>query len=309
MPWRKYLRVAGLVLGLLLFLREILRVGSSLTRKSFYFPDVWFLLAAILLNASTYFIQILSWNMIMRYLGVSVSLRQSIQGYPLTFLPRYIPGGIWGYWSRSEWLKESYGINYTDSFMASALETTLLALTAILLAVGGGSFFLSGIKRTVAGVIAGSLLILIGCGIPQSMSRIRRGVSQFTSSGYWYGAAALSLILVCLHGGTLYLIGLAIQPDSSLDLIGATYVMSLSWFLGFVFMFIPAGIGIRETALSSLLISRFGFLAGQASLVAITFRFLLILTEVEWLAVALVLRGPTRWGKANMNILSSHKGK
>ncbi len=279
------------MLGLLLFLREALRAGNALT-ESFYFPNAFFLVIAALLSSFAYLFQILCWNMIMQYLGIPLSLRQSIQGYPITFLPRYIPGSIWGYWSRNEWLKEHYGISYTESSLASALEVGLLVLTAILLSAGGTLFHSSGPEVLTTGLIFGGALILIWLGIPLLRSGMKR---TFLNLKYWYGASALSTILLCLHGGTLYLVSLAASPTASLDLVGAIYATSLSWLLGFVCIFVPAGIGVREMALSSLLVARFSFLSGTASLIAVSFRFLLILSETEWIIIALILSGQKGW--------------
>lgn len=290
MSWRKYIRTLGIVLGLCLFLREILRTGNILTARSFNFPNLSLLLLAVLLNVPAYLFQILSWNMIMRHLGVPLSIRQSIQGYPLAFLARYIPGSIWGYWSRSEWLKESYDVSYAISLLASVLEVVLFLLAAVSITMFGVSFQLPGPMRTMARLTAGILMVSTGIGIPRLTRRKRGGLPQIIyGNKYWYKAVVFAGILLCLHGGTLFLTSQAIWPTSSLDLMGAIYATSLSWLLGFVLIFIPAGIGIRETALSSLLTRSFGFPDGLASLAAVTFRFVLVLTEAGWLLVGLLL--------------------
>lgn len=292
MFWRRSFRILGLILGLFLFLREILQGGNMLIERSVLFLNVPLLLLAALLNMPAYFVQILSWTMIMRYLGVSLSLRQSIRGYPSTFLARYIPGSVWGYWSRSEWLKESYNVSYACSLLASILEVILLLLVAAFLVTLGISSHLSGLKRIVTRSLAGILLIFMVVGIPRLTYRITRGFPQITRDNkYWYKAIVLAGILFCLYGGTLLFVSRATWPTSSLDLMGAIYVTSFSWLLGFVLIFIPAGIGVRETVLSSLLISHFGLPVGPASLAAVTLRFVLVLTEAGWLVTGLILLG------------------
>jgi len=290
--WQKYFRTLGLGLGFLLFMREIWRVSNLLVEKSLYFPRTGYLLllGASLVSASAYFVQILSWDMIMRYIGVPLSPRHAVQGYPITFLPRYIPGSIWGYWSRSEWLKESHSISYADSFLASSLEIILFALTALSLVTSGVAFYSSGVKRVVLGSISGGLIVLMGLGIPRLIFKIRQQPSYQQTAPCihsWYMAVALSVLLLYLHGSTVYLTSLAVWPASSINLIGATYITSLAIFLGFVFIFVPAGIGVREAVLSSALVNRFGIPPEQASLIAIAFRFWVILAEVEWIVVGL----------------------
>lgn len=300
MSWQKYFRALGLGLGFLLFMREIWRVGGLLIERRLYFPGTgYLLLGASLVSASAYFVQILSWNMIMRYIGVPLSPRHAVEGYPITFLPRYIPGSIWGYWSRSEWLKESYSISYADSFLASSLEIALFALTALFLVTSGMAFYSSGVKRVVLGSISGGLIILMGEGIPRLIFKIRQHPSYQIAPCIrsWYMAVALSVLLLYLHGSTVYLTSLAVWPASPIDLIGATYITSLAIFLGFVCIFVPAGIGVREVILSSALVNRFGLPPEQASLIAIAFRFWVILAEMEWIVVGLISYRHVWWGK------------
>jgi len=300
-PWQKYFRALGLGLGFLLFIREIWQVGGLLIEERLYFPGTsYLLLGASLVSASAYFVQILSWNMIMRYLGVQLNLRHAVQGYPITFLPRYIPGSIWGYWSRSEWLKESYSISYADSVLASSLEITLFALTALSLVTSGMAFYSSGVKRVVLGGISVGLIVLMGLGIPRLIFKVRQQPSYQTAPCIrsWYMAVALSVLLLYLHGSTVYLTSLAVWPASPIDLIGATYITSLALFLGFVCIFVPAGIGVREVVLSSAFVNCFGLPPEQASLIAIAFRFWVILAEMEWIVVGLVSYRHVWWRKS-----------
>ncbi len=88
--------------------------------------------------------------------------------------------------------------------------------------------------------------------------------------------------------------GNALLPDPANDLPTAIFVAGLSWVLGFVIVFVPAGLGIRELAISTLLTAYGALLPWQADLVAVLSRFGLIVAELAWLLVGLALFARSR---------------
>ena len=53
---------------------------------------------------------------------VKINLISTLRGYSLSFLPRYLPGSIWGYLSRSEWLTQQFSIPFKYSNAISVVE-------------------------------------------------------------------------------------------------------------------------------------------------------------------------------------------
>jgi hypothetical protein len=105
----------------------------------------------------------------------------------------------------------------------------------------------------------------------------------------------LCIILWVLHGGSIYFVSQAVLFPPLVDLPGAVFVMSAAWLIGFIAIAVPAGIGVRELTLATLLSSQFGLLPWQAGLVAVASRLVVILAEVEWLLVGLALHVYVRW--------------
>jgi len=301
--WRRFLFSIGLSIGLLLFLRQMWVGYEAIQDYEFRLLRPVYLLAALALSMFIYVLQMLAWAMIMRYLGVSLSLRQILQGFMLSFLPRYIPGSVWGYWSRSQWLEQSCGIDYTTSILGSVLETLALIVTSLSLA---GMYLCTrstGLKRFVlAGACAG-LLWLTWSVMPRLAARLidrlatRLGRESAQSHNFkkrgpphvWLVAIALYVALWVTYGGSILLISNGVLPTPSEDLLGITVFSSLSWLLGFAVIFVPTGIGIRELSLSALLSAYSGLLPWQADLVAVISRFEIILAELGWLVVGLGL--------------------
>ena len=61
-------------------------------------------LAAVMLAT---LIQIAAWQVIMAGMGIYVGRWHLAQGYMLPFLARYIPGSVWGYLGRSQWMNQN----------------------------------------------------------------------------------------------------------------------------------------------------------------------------------------------------------
>ncbi|MGQ9547775.1 MAG: hypothetical protein ACUVWS_03995 [Roseiflexus sp.] len=231
----------------------------------------------------------------MQYRGISPGLSLTVRGYFLSFLPRYIPGSVWGYWSRSEWLKQYCGVAYTDSAMASVLETLALVLTAISVAGGWLAIRLGGCEGLILGIASTGMLTFTWLGVPGLVlwfERWRGGNrSPRESAAFytWSAAIVFYLLLWFMHGGAIYFISQAVLFVPLVDLPGAVFVMSSAWLVGFIAIAVPAGIGVRELTLATLLSSQFGLLPWQAGLVAVTSRLVVILAEIEWLLVGVIL--------------------
>ena len=302
MSWRKLLFAIGLTLGGALFLQQVWEIYAATVRGRLHLSQPAWLWVALSFVTVAYFVQMLSWSLIMQYRGISPGLSLTVRGYFLSFLPRYIPGSVWGYWSRSEWLKQYCGINYTDSALVSVLETLALVLTAIAVAGGWLSLRVEGLGGLALGLASAGMLIFTWLGLPRLVFWFgqRRGGSNPHSGGsapfhVWSAVVVLYIILWVLHGGSIYFVSQAVLFAPLVDLPGAVFVMSSAWLIGFIAIAVPAGIGVRELTLATLLSSQFGLLPWQAGLVAVASRLVVILAEVGWLLVGMTLHVYVRW--------------
>jgi len=296
--WRKRLFTIGLILGLALFLRQVWVAFVALKLHNPGSIKIPYLLAALGANLSIYVLMMLAWPLLMWYLGTSLSVRDTVQGYCLTFIPRYIPGSVWGYLSRSQWLKQAHHIDYGVSMMGSVLEGLGLLLTGVFMAGLYLCFQLAGVAQlllacTCLGLLVGTWLI-----VPKLAVQLARRIAKDSFSlpdnrpsrtGAWSVAITLYLLLWVAFGASLLLASNAIAPDRTNDLPAAVFVASLSWVIGFVIVFVPAGLGVRELATSTLLAQYLAFPSWQADLVPVLSRAGLIIAELVWLLVGLAL--------------------
>ncbi|NIV38354.1 MAG: hypothetical protein GWN58_55725 [Anaerolineae bacterium] len=301
--WRKRLFTIGLILGLALFLRQVWVTFKATQHLDLASTKPVYLLAAFAANLSIYALMMLAWPLLMRYLGASLSIRHTVQGYCLTFIPRYIPGSVWGYLSRSQWLEQAHGISFGVSLMGSVLEGLGFLLTGLVVAGLYLSSQLAGTLQLLVVLACLALLLATWLIVPRIALQLGRRLSGGTSVlpqgrhaplGAWLAAIALYLLLWVAFGASLLFAGNALLPNPANGLPTFVFVASLSWVLGFVIVFVPAGLGIRELAISTLLTAYAALLPWQADLVAVLSRFGLIIAELAWLLVGLALFAGSR---------------
>ncbi|HPO59070.1 MAG TPA: hypothetical protein PLV53_09520, partial [Anaerolineaceae bacterium] len=70
-------------------------------------------------------------------------------------------------------------------------------------------------------------------------------------------------------------------------LLKATFAFSLAWTAGFLILLVPGGLGVRELALSGLLVSLFGLTPAAGALAAILTRLIYSLAEAGWILYGL----------------------
>ena len=199
----------------------------------------------------------------------------------LSFLPRYVPGTIWGYLSRSEWLAQSAGVGYRQSGIASAMEVCLQVLTAATVAV-------SLLASPLWQIVAAGLGIVVSMAAwhwgPQLWSRLDRGSRDLRPirlpwryllavlavyAGFWY-----------LHGLSTWLVARSIGAAGTLTAVSATPIFAASWLIGFLVVLVPSGLGVREWTLNYLLVANAGMPAEAATFVAVVVRLAIIVAEL-----------------------------
>lgn len=261
-----------------------------------------YVLAQLLLTLGMLLIVTVPWSSL-RSLGSVLSYQIVGQVYFVTQLLKYLPGGIWAFPGRIA-VYQYLGIGNAQSFISVFREITALFLGAA--AVG-----LLGILQGLP--ISNSLSIALGIGILVSMltillthfpwfwrllasirlpgtSRMARyeDVNRQHSSIRWIPRTILmSIVLWLLVGISFRQLAIAVYPDlENLSWIGAASIFALAWCAGFVVIFVPAGIGIREGVLSLLMANLMP--VGAALTLALLARMMWVLAEGFWIAVALL---------------------
>ncbi len=296
---RRFFYFIGLLLGGGIFIYQIVSgICSVLQKKQIFIQPFWLILALLLAILVTW-MQMMGWLWMMAGMGTQLKWKDVLQGYVLSFIPRYIPGSIWGYISRGEWLNHSFDVPFSVTNFGSVLEMFFILIANVFWIVSGittnNIFRILMMIITIMAAWMGWWLIkilidkpvfvrIIG---PESAKLIRSfSLRRWLLITSWmilfWGVQGLSFQMVLSSMSSAQVSNWTLN-----NYWVATSSYNLAWFVGFIILFVPAGLGLRETVLSELIETRLKQSTGLASIVSIVFRVVLAFGEVFWAVVAI----------------------
>lgn len=298
---RRPLYILGILAGGVFFILQAIRATQGVIENPGTFAFGHFLIYAFLIFCSVRGVQIIAWREILNGLRVRLDVRSVLLDYSLTFLPRYIPGSVWGYISRAEWLNKKFQVPYSVANYSSLIETGFVLFSFVQLAL---LFFalnaFDGIIRLLLiGLFVLSFFISWWLYSKFHQSRffvwvLKKlnvvSIEKPVSFRSWLLALLLYLIAWFGFGLSTQAIVAAFSVSSGGNLLDFTYLYGLSWVTGFLVFFVPSGIGVREVAFSQITISMLGLSASTASLLAVLTRALILLGEITWVLGTLMVK-------------------
>ncbi len=237
--------------------------------------------------------QAICWTLMISTLSHAPGGWQDVEIYAYTHLMRRLPGAVW-YLAGRAIKYQARGIGANISLTASALEWMLLLIAAASIY---GVLTLANIMPWPAAFVVMIFLAGLGAQLRKAGPGFRIGSRWLPKKiqdriAYLQGAGLPSKHVLVKCGGLYsmaYLIGgvilyitvLGVEPNSLVTLADAVRIWSLAGGVSFlVSMAIPAGLGIRELALTALLSP---FMPKTAALiVAILLRLLFTLGDMVW---------------------------
>lgn len=300
--WRTRLHQVGLGLGAILFVWQAWSALTALAEQRVQIAQPWLLAAGGLSVLVATLFQIAAWRLIMSDLNAQLGWRDSLRGYALPFVARYIPGMVWGYLSRTHWLETRHGIAPERANLGALIEVVALVLSAALAAAVAG--VLAGeMELAVAGGL-GLLAGLMGLAIAR---RLGKGSTPF--HGWverllgldWSSEVTFRRVLRAVPGqlglwlfdGVMVWMSLAVigvSIDGSVWVAVADF--ALAWLAGFLVFLLPAGLGLREISLSFMLTRYLGVGAAEAAAVSILARATFVMAELCYVVFGFVI-GPS----------------
>ncbi len=287
----------GLFLGALIFLVQLISgvqaFQSNRLPVGFRGIALWSIVGMVLVVG----LQIINWSHLLKIVGVHLPLLELSKGYVLSSLPKYIPGSIWGYISRSQWLSQEHEIPHSSTNLANLfeIEVTLVSATSVIL-LG-------------LGIVNGSWLYLAAALLlPATILSLTRTLIRLLLRKGWFGLAAIpnqptmdnrylwlatliSGVQWLILGGATLLLVAGVKPQIQFSLrewLLAVQCFTLAWLGGFFVIFVPGGLGIRELALTGLIMTNFSANYQTATLVAIGSRLVYSAGEIIWLGIGLL---------------------
>lgn len=295
---RKYVYYFGLFIGFSFFGWQFIKTINSNSSYDFTLRTPSPLVPAILLMVITFGIQYLNWKIMLDGFGLKLTWLDISKGYSISFVSRYIPGTIWGYFSRSEWMYKNFGITYSNSGAASIIEI-IVTLTAAFLVIGLigllspmlriSSLSWTGYLITLPFVLL--FLIYRFVRIKEFQIFKRKVVNPIWNipKQTWVFTTLISIVQWILYGLILWLVVISIMDpsffrgDQFSNITAAIFAFALAWSVGFLIPFIPGGLGIREMSLTLVLIVIYNLPFEVSSIISILMRLITSVVEICWM--------------------------
>ena len=241
----------------------------------------------------------LVWPVILRRLGVNA--RPGWVGlWFKSQLGKYLPGSVWQYAGRVT-LGRSRGVPVQTGLASIAVEVvaSLIAaavVAALVLPLGfaflawGALAVLCGIAYLLRGGIAAAAERLAA----PAFARVDR-TTVAASLRSVPVAAGLYIVAWALYGTAFWLTAHSLFAVPAADFLHYIGAFAIAWVAGFVVVFAPGGIGVREAVLVALLSGRLG--EAHAIALAAASRLVLSAIDLGGGAAALALPLLHRWGR------------
>lgn len=267
-------------------------------------PIVWrtpYLLVALALQAAFWAILTLCWQrVVLTFVDKPPPVRAAFVQLTLVNLGKYLPGKLWGMLARGNYMNRQ-GMRLNVALAATLYEQLQLLHSGLVVGTLSAAF-LFGPNYGALLVLVGLLSVLLGLrfrnallrGLNRIAHRIDPAVTASMESKVdaadYLALLGKYALLWCLSGlilASLYsaMLDRELEPALLAALVLANTVSIVG---GFVAIFAPAGIGVREITLVALLAPVMG--TAEAVLLGVISRLWLVAMDLAGGALALALR-------------------
>ncbi len=270
--WPRWLRVAAGIIVFAVFAAVVLDNWRQLTDISWHL-DATPLVLSVCFLLMTYYFNVLGWHWIVKRLGGVCTFGDAARIWLYSNLARYLPGSVW-YAAGRVVLGNNAGISPVTTSVGMVLEIAFLLISRVLVVVATWPLWTShALPKTPSlrlGSVQGflSAVLIIG-----ALSVVHPGVLSWFFAQYQRLRGQESsagdsiqlqyrdtLQILAIFVGQALFIGVAFYflaralvplPLDSMPFVAG--VFTLAWLIGFVSLFAPSGLGVREGVLVYLL--------------------------------------------------------
>ena len=215
--------------------------------------SVPWILAAALFTLGYYVLGLLIWTVILRNLGSQPDLHMTMRAYILSLLPKYIPGNIAAHGLRTQMAIKA-GVPILVSMKSFILETIFALGTAAAISIPGTVYYFPAALSTFSAwlvVVCALVLITVVAAKRfklKNINELRLTAPDKNPTGYVH-VFFLYLLVWFVSGVAHWCLANALGVYGISRLPELTVAASAAWALGFVSVFAPAGLGVREAVL------------------------------------------------------------
>ncbi len=284
------IRVLQWILGLAIIgfaVRSLVRNWDELRSQplDWNIQPGWIILSAVVVWLM-YALLIVAWQRMLAAWGRGLELWPAARIWTVSSLGKYLPGKVWAVAGMAV-MAQRAGIGAGPA-TGSAVILQLLAIgtgTAVVGLTGYGA--LREIYPGAIGALAALLAAAVaGIGLlfwPGLMTRLLRLAAPDATAvrppaGPVFFGIIANVAAWFGYGASLWLLARGLLPHAGLELLPAVAVFTASYLAGFLALFAPGGIGVREGVFILMLQGPIGI--GAATALAVASRLLLTVTEL-----------------------------
>jgi uncharacterized membrane protein YbhN (UPF0104 family) len=278
--------------------RNLVGLDWAAFSQSLVQANRWFLALSMIMTVGGGLLVALGWGFILRALGQKILHGEILRIYYLSELAKYVPGKIWTAVGRVMML-EKKGVPRLITIASVGVMLIILAVSGVLVSLATlplwPSLEVAGDSRLVILLVA-----LVPIGLAALHPRIFQPVLNWFLRKVEHVEAKVnlrysSILLLVLYWCGLWVIKgtatyflLTILPDEifaahPLPAYGwllFSGIMAVSWILGTISPFTPAGLGIAELSIVVLLESLFSIPVGYGTIFAVFIRIWSVVAEL-----------------------------
>ena len=255
----------------------LLKVGASVH------PNWGLLALSGVVVFVAYGVLIETWRQTVIAWGESISRRDATRIWFVSNLGKYVPGGVWQIASMGV-MAQQKGVSPAAAIGSSLVVNLVNLLAGCIVTVIAGGRALGGAGFVPLSIVAAVAALATPWLLPWGAQLVRRLSGRDFPEPRVPVIAVFGALVGCSIAWVLYGVAfrmLAISLFGSASGTTATYiaVFTLAYVIGYVFIFAPAGIGVREGALGNFLFLAHLEVGAAATLLMIVSRLWLTVLE------------------------------
>lgn len=293
MPKTKYLKylLKFLVVLVILcfFIRYIYTHWTSLSQYQWRF-DYKLLFSSLILVIANYIFLIQIWRRLIFRMGYFLKFKKAFKIFFYSSMGKYVPGKVWSVLGMV-YMCEKEGISVKVSVASAVLNQALNMIGGLLLVViVSGTKFLGGLPKIAYLPLALILIIFIYPPLMESTLNVllkllkKETISINLSFRDNLAFTLLFILSWCVYGVAFNIFIRSLTPFSWNLLPFLSSAFAFSYIIGFLSVFVPGGLGVREGILVFYLSSYFPL--PVATLIALLSRLWMTAAEILCLAVS-----------------------
>lgn len=247
-------------------------------------PDWLALAASAVLVLATYALLIETWRVMLRGFQHNIPFVDAARIWTFSNLGKYLPGKVWAITALVVMTRE-FGVPASEGATVSVLLTLINTIVGFVVAIAAGSELLQ-LPSFVAWVVAALAIAVLAT--PAVLPRAgalagklfqREIVLRPLKHRAVLLAALFTAVAWVMYGVAFQLFARGVLGGAPGALRDYVAIFAGSYLLGFVFIFAPAGLGVREGVMATAL-QRAGFAIGPAYLLVAASRLWLTALEI-----------------------------